>query len=254
MGRRTILLISALVIAVIGASLVFLYVQGVDQRAQAEAQPVQVLTATETIEAGERVSDAEAAGKFALQDVPGTALLDGALVSTDRIADKVAMTTMYPGEQVIESKFGEVGSQQQITIPDKALAVSLELTDPQRVAGFVSPGAEVAIFASVGTACQTQASADQATDPYTRLLLNKVPVIGVGQTGFAATPADPTATADETVEQVPTTILTVGLDQRDSERVILASQTSCLSLGLRTENSVVKPSGGVGFDSLFGKG
>ena len=47
-----------------------------------------------------------------------------------------------PDEQIVADKFGanaaEVSSP--LGIPDKAMAISVNLTDPDRVAGFVNPG------------------------------------------------------------------------------------------------------------------
>ncbi len=246
MGRKSIMLTAAVIVAALGATLVFLYVQSVDQRAQADASPVKVLTAVEQIEAGESVKDAQAAGKLALTEIPGTAVLDGAQINTDAIADMVALAPVYPGEQIISTRFGQVGSDSRISIPDKQMAISVQLGDPQRVAGFVSPGSNVAIFATTGDLCNSTGSKDTST----RLLLADVPVIGVGQTGTAET----TTTAEdgaETVEAIPTTILTVALDQADSEKVILASQTTCLALGLLTEKSDVSPTDGTTFTDLF---
>lgn len=245
MGRRTIILIAAFVIAALGASLVFLYVQGVDQRAQADAEPVKVLTATKTINAGEKVSEAQKAGKFALTEVPGTSVLAGALTTTDPIADQVAVTSIVPGEQIIPSKFGGVGSQSRITIPDKMMAISVQLTDPQRVAGFVSPGSDVAIFSTTVTG-----TGDVVTQPTTRLLLPKVQVIAVGQTGVTATTTTD-GEGEQTTEAIPTTILTLALEQRDAERVILAAGQSELTFALLTDKSTVAPSGGTTLDDLF---
>ena len=75
-------------------------------------------------------------------------LVDGALSSTGSISDLVALGTIYPGEQIIAPKFGSLGDTESLVIPDDKMAVSVELTDPERVAGFVNPGSEVAIFVS----------------------------------------------------------------------------------------------------------
>lgn len=248
MGRKSITLLAAVVIAALGATLVFLYVQGVDQRAQADAAPVRVLTAATQIEAGESVRDAQAAGKLELTEIPGSAVLDGALTDTEPIADMVALAPIYPGEQIITTRFADTAAPtSRITIPDKEMAISVQLGDPQRVAGFVSPGSNVAIFATTGETCNSGSGVKEIT---TRLLLTDVSVIAVGQTGAAET----TTTAEDgaqTVEAIPTTILTVALDQTDSEKVILASQTSCLALGLLTEKSNVSPTEGTTFADLF---
>src|SRR5690606_1249627 len=64
MDRRKILLVLAAVIAALGTLLVFLYVQGADDRAKKDIEAVEILTAVETIEPGETFDDAAAAGKF----------------------------------------------------------------------------------------------------------------------------------------------------------------------------------------------
>lgn len=256
MGRRTVILIAAFLIAGLGASLVFLYVQGVDQRAQAEAEPVQVMTVTETINAGESVAEAEKAGKFALTEVAGASVLDEALSDTTTIADEVALTPLYKGEQVVPAKFGQVGSQSRISIPNKAVAVSVQLTDPQRVAGFVTPGSNVAIFASANLKACNVDPTTPVGDEYTRLLIADAPVIGVGETGFTSTTTvtEKGETTEETTDEVPTTVLTLGLEQQDAEKLVLASYKTCLNFGLKTDKSVVELTAGLVIDALFGRG
>ncbi len=62
--------------------------------------------------------------------------------------DQVALSVIFPNEQIVSAKFGTVGNQETLTIPDGNMAISVNLTDTGRVSGFVSPGADVAIFAS----------------------------------------------------------------------------------------------------------
>ena len=77
MGRRKILLPLAAVIAALGTLMVFLYVQGADERAKEKFDTVDVLTRRKQIDAGESFDDAAKAGKFALKPVPNNALVDG---------------------------------------------------------------------------------------------------------------------------------------------------------------------------------
>jgi pilus assembly protein CpaB len=253
MGRKSITLIAAVVVAALGAALVFLYVQGVDDRAQADAEPVQVLTAVAQVDTGETVADAQAAGKLELTEIPGAAVLPGALTDTESIKDAVALAPVYEGEQIIASRFGtSTVSASRIDIPDKEMAISIQLGDPERVAGFVSPGSKVAIFATLGAECGTGGGGGVTTESGVRLLMREVTVIGVGQTGSAATTTTTTdATGAETVEAIPATILTLALDQADSERMILASKTTCLTLALLTDKSRVTPTNGTVATDLF---
>lgn len=62
MGRRTLLLIAAVVIAAIGSTFVFIYAHDANNRALKDQEPQEVLVATKTIDAGTTAGAAEAAG------------------------------------------------------------------------------------------------------------------------------------------------------------------------------------------------
>ena len=83
MGRRTTLMLVAILVAALGSTLVFLYVQGINDRAIADQEPVEVLTAKDDIAAGESIDDALAAGKLELTEVPKANILPGALTTTE---------------------------------------------------------------------------------------------------------------------------------------------------------------------------
>lgn len=238
MARRSVLLMVALAIAALGTTMIVLYVQSIDARATEGQELVEVLTATEVIESGESVSDAQAAGKFQKVEVRRDDMVEGALSSVASIEDKVAIGQIFPQEQIISQKFGDRGSEETLVIPDDKLAISVDLTDPARVAGFVNPGSDVAIFVSADPV-QTNPDGSTKTLPaYTRLLLPKVQVIGVGTTSMTAR----TTTTEEgaqTTEQLPRTILTVAVDQEQAEKVIFASRNGELSFALLSQKSKV---------------
>lgn len=244
MGRRTVLLIVAAVIAALGTTLVFLYVRGADTRAQAAQSPVQVLKAVAVINPGETLQQAQAAGKIQLGSVPRAQVLTGAVDSAESIGTKVALSTIFPNEQIITGKFGEPGEQKVLTIPDGDVAISVSLSDTGRVAGFVSPGAEVAVFWSSDTA---GANGEDAV----RLLLPRVQVIAVGATTVISTTTTNPSGA-ETTEQLPLTLFTLAVDQGEAERIMYAASRGELSFALLTEKSQVKPGPGTSAADLFG--
>ena len=238
MGRRTILLVVAALIAALGTSLVFLYVRGADNRAQAAEAPVQVLKATAVINPGESVTAAQAAGKIALGTVPTSQVLTGAVNTTSGMDNEVALTTIYPGEQIITSKFGAPGDQKVLTIPDGDVAISVTMSDTGRVAGFVSPGSNVSIFltgAAAGTAPSNTANASGSDG--TKLLLPKVQVIAVGATTVTSTTAADGSTAPTT----SSTLFTLAVDQDQAQKIIYASSHGTLTFALLTDKSKVKP-------------
>ena len=246
MGRRTVLLIVAALIAMLGTGMVFLYVRGADSRAEANQQPMQVLKAVKQIDPGETLGDAQAAGKIQLGTVPKSQVLTGAVNSTAGMQKEVALATIYPNEQIVTGKFGASGDQQTLTVPDGDIAISVNLSDTGRVAGFVTPGANVAIF--VNTTPSGGAGSGTATG--TRLLLPKVKVIAVGDTTVVKrTTTD--STGSQTTEQLPKTLMTLAVSQRDAEKIMLADAQGDLNFALLNDKSKVTPGPGATSANLF---
>ena len=240
MDRRKVLLIVAAVIAALGTLLVFLYVRGADSRADQRYDAVQVLRAVKPITTGETVEAAQAAGKIESGTVSRQDLLPDALTGLEPVAGKVAITAIQPGEQIVSSKFGATGSTSGLTIPKGKIAISINLADPARVAGFVNPGDNVAIFMT----------GSGGGGSFTRLLLPKVEVIGAGTTTVVATTTTD-ATGASTQEQLPKTLLTLAVDQSEAERVLYASSNGQLAFGLLNNDSKVAPSAGTNSGNLF---
>jgi pilus assembly protein CpaB len=243
MDRRRILLVVAVLVAALGSALVFLFAKGADTRAEQKFDTVEVLEATAIIAPGEKFEDAQAAGKLALQAVSKDALLDGYQTTADSLGGTVSLGTIYPGEQIISAKFGASAAvQSSLQIPDGMMASSVNLTDPGRVAGFVNPGSQVAVFLS-----GTDATSGQ---PFTRLLMDRITVLGVGST----TPVSTTTTDQtgaSTTEQLPRTLITLALSQEQVERVTYAANNGELSFGLLTDTSAVAADPGIDSTSLF---
>lgn len=244
MARRSVLLTVALLIALVGTGLIVLYVQGIDKRATEGQELVEVLTATDTIDAGETVADALEAGKFEKRQVRKDDMVAGALSTTGSISDLVALGTIYAGEQVIAPKFGTLSDTQGLIIPDDMVAISVELSDPARVAGFVNPGSEVAIFISADPIRRNPDGSEQTLPPYTRLLLPKVQVIGVG-TSSISSKTTTTDDGNQVTEEVPRAILTLAVDQKQAEKVIYAARNADVSFALLSKDSKVVDGPGI---------
>jgi pilus assembly protein CpaB len=240
MNRRRILLVAAAVVAALGVALVFLYVRGAEDRAEEKFETVDVLVATQQLEPGEAANDAYSTGKIALKAVPQAQVLPGATADGAAFNDLTVLTAIYPGEQLIPDKFGgaaDVEAEASLPIPKGNMAISVNLTDTARVAGFVNPGSEVAIFLTSGD--------------FTRLLLDRVSVIGVGSTTqVTTTTTDPEGA--QTVEQLPRTLLTLSLDQDQVEKVLLAQTQGELAFGLLTPDSKSETGPGTTSADLFG--
>ncbi|MCW2760016.1 MAG: hypothetical protein JWR85_217 [Marmoricola sp.] len=238
----------AAVIAALGTLLVFLYVRGADTRADTRYSAVQVLRVVKQITAGETVEAAQAAGKIEQGSIAQKDLLPDALTGTEPIAGKVAVTAIYPGEQLTSAKFGASGVATGLTIPKGKIAVSINLSDPARVAGFVNPGDKVAIFMSGSSTAGGGGSA--ASETFTRLLLPNIQVIGAGTTTVVATTTTDPAGA-QTTDALPKTLLTLAVSQSEAERILFAASNGDLAFGLMNADSQIAPSKGVTGLNLF---
>ncbi|WP_210438140.1 Flp pilus assembly protein CpaB [Nocardioides xinjiangensis] len=251
MARRSVLLLVAALIALAGTAMIVLYVQGIDARATKDQELVEVLVAAETIEIGESVADAQDAGKIEKAEVRRVDLVDGSLSSTTSVADDVAVGTIYPGEQLLAKKFGTLGDTQTLVIPDDKMAVSVELTDFERVAGFVNPGNEVAIFATSQEVTQLLPDGNERLlGDYTRVLLPRVPVLGVGTTSVTSRTTK-TEEGSQVVEEVPKTILTIAVSQEEAEKLIQADRNVDITFALLTDESRVSDGRGAQPVDLF---
>jgi pilus assembly protein CpaB len=250
MDRRRLLLILAVFVAVIGTALVFLYVKGADSRAQAKLDNVSVLKATQDVTAGEKFDDALASGKIAFAEVPKNQLIEGYQTSNEALKGKIAVVPIFSGQQIITNQFGTTvqSTSNTLSIPPGMMAISVNLTDPDRVAGNIENGSEVAIFVTgqlVATQGSTGSSGGTNSDiQTTRLLLPKVTVLNVGspQPPTTSTKTDPNGT--QTTEQLPRTLLTIAVTQKEAQKVIVASKALDLTFGLLTSNSKVSPAPG----------
>lgn len=224
------MMIIALVLALIGAGLMFIYVSQANKRADEQYGSSTVLQVVETINPGESIDSALAAGKIDKVSVANKDVLPTALTDVSGLSGQVAIQTLFPGEQIIPEKFGTSAGGPVLPIPDNLVAVAVNLTDPGRVAGFVNTDSDVAVFVS-GTDIDSG-------KPFTLLLLKRVRVIGVGSTSVTSTTTTD-ETGAQTTEQLPRTLLTLAVDIADAQKLQYAASTGELSFALLTEKSKV---------------
>lgn len=249
MDRRRLLLMLAVFVAIIGTALVFLYVRGADNRAQSQYSSVSVLRATQNIAAGETYDDAVSSGKIASTSVPQNQLNAGYQTSLTALKGKVAAVPIFAGQQIISDQFGSTvqSTSTNLPIPKGMIAVTVQLSDPDRVAGNVYPGSRVALFATNMGGPEHKGGSgagigpDGAVATETALLLPDVLVLNVGD------PVQSTSTTTDesgvqTSEVLPRTLLTLAVDQQEAQKVILASKgyPDSLTFGLLTNTSQVK--------------
>lgn len=236
MVGRILLIVAAVVVAAVGALLVLLYADRADDRAIARLEPLDVLVVISAVPAGTTVAAAQEAGAFDLREIPRSAVVPGALTELTAVADQLVVVELFEGEQLSSLKLGVVEDLTALQPAAGNLAASFLFADPNRVAGFVTPGAEVVVFTTTTT---------PDGRPNTRVVLERVSVLAVG----SATSAEDLGAAGAAESNVA--LLTLSLDQRQAEQMILAQSLGELYLGLLDEDSAVTRDGGSTDTDLF---
>ncbi|NHA69170.1 Flp pilus assembly protein CpaB [Phycicoccus flavus] len=243
MGRRILAIISAAVIALVGAVLVLLYARGADARAVEAASPTTVYTTTALVPAGTTLKDAVRLGQMSKTEVAARAKPAGALETIDDTNGAlVAMADIAPGQYVLNAAFGETPiGEKALQVASGKLAVSVQLNDPARVGDFVRPGSYLTIFVSyalkdIGTSEQAKAY-NEADLKATSVLLDNVKVIAMGTQSL--TPQQPQATEDANQDPTaqanatPQFLVTVEVDAEDAAKLIHGINNYTLYAGLR---------------------
>jgi pilus assembly protein CpaB len=242
MSRRLSVLLLAVVLGLVGTGAVAAYVSRVNTKATAGQRMVTVLAAKAPIAAGTSAGDAVEKGFVEQQSLPANLAPPGALVDINSVKDLLVVNDIAAHQVLLAQMFSTQPQNGALTIPAGLMAITVQLGDTQRVAGFVTPGSEVAIFDTFAAGgSSSDAGSQSSAGSVTRLLLPRVQVIAVGP--VALTKSQPTPVA--------MTLLTLALDQQQSAKVIEASTTGKLTFALLTDKSKTTPSAGVSTTTLF---
>ncbi|GAA0231217.1 Flp pilus assembly protein CpaB [Cryptosporangium japonicum] len=246
MRRRLLALALAFVLALLGCVGILAYVGGADERAVAGKEPVSVLVATALLPAGTTGAELRNSGKVKTVRMPAETVPKDALGSIPSGLDNLALTAdVQPSQLLLRGALGQKQtSTGGLTIPAGKLAVSVDMTAASRVAGYVQRGSEVAVFytyqpipdAENGAAVS---SSQQITA--TRVLLSRAQVLAIGEKKTETTSSSNGSTVS----------VTLAASQSDAERLVQASQTGTLSLGLLDGAVTVEPGSGVDTETLF---
>jgi pilus assembly protein CpaB len=161
MGRRTLLLIASILVAALGTTLIWLYVQGADSRAEAGQALIPVLFASRDVPAGTPAEDVPTVTKRVPAEVGGAGLRSLADVHGQQLANPAVAD-----EMLLRAMFSNIPTS---GVANGRAAVSITVSDPHRVAALLKPGSVVAVYA---TAHEANGSAGplRMVDPHVKVL------------------------------------------------------------------------------------
>ncbi|MFC4064512.1 RcpC/CpaB family pilus assembly protein [Actinoplanes subglobosus] len=261
MRRRVLILLAALLLAVISGISLLSYVRGADRRAVQGKQGVWVLIATRHIPADTSGADVAKLTESIL--VPAETVPTGALTGWDSSLDGLRLTAPLEASQLLlrplfQTPVPSASPSRRLTVPPDRLAVTVALSIAPQVAGDVTTGDEVTVYAS----CPLQPR-DSDPPPQTRALLPRTEIIAIGEAPEpAAGPASPGPSASHQREIIGTTgggqattgeryVVTLAVGAKDAQRLVHASRYCALHLAMLGATVKVTPGDGVDTDGLY---
>jgi pilus assembly protein CpaB len=136
-----LLVIAALLVALTGTSMVYLYVQGADARARGQQRTQTVLVATRTLTVGTQAESLQVEPR----ELPKSAVAQGALGSLGQVSGKVLVFPVVAGEQLSAQMFST-----RSKIPEGQVAVSVRISEENRVPALLTAGDAVTVYVREG--------------------------------------------------------------------------------------------------------
>jgi pilus assembly protein CpaB len=253
MKRRFLTIGLTLLLAAVGTVAVLLYVRNADARALAGKRAVPVVVADKRVPAGTSAGAALRNGWLRLEKMPAETVPENALEEIGADLSKlVATADIQSGQLVLRPMFAAAKpASTGLPIPEGKVAVSVELGAPQRVAGYVKAGSQIAVFdtyTAVDEKTRTPSGAglekQHESTQVTRLLLPKVEVLALG-----APPVANVKSGDGAAQGG--VLVTVAVTQAEAERLIQRAQFGTLHLALLTDSSQINQGNGTDSRSVF---
>jgi pilus assembly protein CpaB len=235
MQSRVLAILIAVVLALVATAAMVVYVNGADQRAINDQEPVWVLVAKNTIKAGTSGEDAQNAGLIIRVTVPRKSKVGGALVSPTQLEQRYAAVDIAKGEQLLQERWvgaEDVAGRRLLQIPENHQALSLGLDITKQVAGFVTPGDKVGL---VFTFKKEEGNGESVER--TNFLLQNVQVLAVGATALPNGSSQSGGRVNQGRGSQNLTAVTLAIKKEDVERVVFAAENGSIYLTLMPPNA-----------------
>ena len=142
-SRRTLILIGALVTGLISALLIYKYVGGIEEKAQGDAQLVNVVIAKDTIRKGENATDLIARQVIAVGERRQIDLPADAITRVDEVKSQIAQLDIAPGTVITGAMFDSdaaISETVSNALRDGMVATTVSVDQVHAVAGLVATG------------------------------------------------------------------------------------------------------------------
>lgn len=173
--------------AVLAAIALVVYLNQYRSSVNKGAVTVQVLVAKKLIQKNTSGTIVASTGLYTTKGIAKNQVTTGAFVDASELAGKVALTDVYPGQQLTSADFGVGSNSVSTDLAKGQRAVVVPLDTPSAVGGQIGAGDHVDVMALIGTS--TGAS-------IVREILQNMYVLGVGSDGNVTLRATPRQAAE----------------------------------------------------------
>jgi pilus assembly protein CpaB len=141
----------AVLLATVATMAVYLYVRGVEEKAESGNELVDVIVATQDIPAGTKLDALLSEGAFEAQGVQRDLLVVGAITELGDLEGEETSAAILAGEQISTARLQGTGELPGGTlgIPDGMLAVTIPLDSPRNVAEHVVEDDRITIYGTL---------------------------------------------------------------------------------------------------------
>ncbi len=234
--------LAALLLAVVGAVLLFVYVQGASARAQAGLEPVSVLVVTEQVPAGTKSS--ELTGKIRTESLPKSAVPEGALSTLDEQAGKVTAVGLEPGEQLLAARLVDPRDlvPGTVPVPEGLEEVTILLTPERLLGGRIEAGDKVTVYTSFKAEEDMPADAPVPAEvkgwkQSTGLLFHDVLVTAVQKAAPETKKSGSDTTGSEVEMPNGAAFVTVARSDADAAKLVFGAEFGTIWLAKQTDTS-----------------
>lgn len=232
----------AIIMALVTSLLLYFYISGLDSN-KTDIEYIEVYRARLEIPARTVVTD----DMLEKVQFPKDAQVAAGLSDKSQIVGRLTKERIIKGEAILLDRLytGEKANM-AFVVPTGKRAVTIGVNEITEVGDFIIPGDNVDVIATFEEATADMAGSKIYYPKYTKVILQNVQVLGVGQN---------MQVIKEEGKKLPASVtLSVTLDE--AERLVLADESGVLRLALKpaADNNIIQTNGVVKDDMVLPKG
>lgn len=223
MQFRGLVVAIALVLAATATTAVYLYVQGVQERAETGGGEVSVIVSREDIPVGAEIDELISNGAFTTMSVSEDSLVTGAITDLSELEGKQAESAIVAGEQIPIARLEGTLAGGTLGIPPGHEGVTVSLERPRTTGGAIRAGDNVTIYS-------TFSSGPNNADAATITLVPDTQILAVSGADEAVTP-----------DAAGNVQVTLALRPRETQKLIFAQEQGSIWFALLPPNEESQP-------------